>query len=308
MTALLLAWTLALPAGASPQAKPSPYGILLLADRAGGSWRKELALLRGRIKNRAVESAEVVDASSGGAGVQRALDRLLAQHVGKVVAVPLMTMSESPGLEHIRYLFGLREEPSWDRPDHDRGLPTPRAAGRSALVLPPDERRPKRLQSPVPLALAPTIDRSPLLAAILADRAKTLARDPARETVVLVGLGPRSDAALAAWKASAAVLAERVRVKGGFRKAAVVAVRGNVRAGQRDKDRTELRKIFRGLAAEGHVAAVPLASDGSLVERLLKRDLGNAAYRWDGRGTLGDGRLIEWIQSAAETTSRGEKQ
>ena len=82
-------------------------------------------------------------------------------------------------------------------------------------------------------------------------------------------------------------------------------MRSGVRAGQQDKDREELRATFRALIGEGGtVIVVPLAPDGSLVERMLKRDLGFAAYRWDGKGLLGDRRLLDWVAAAAEAASK----
>lgn len=308
MTAALLALLLALPAGAASRvnaAKEPSYGILILAYGVGGSWRKDLGTLRSQLKGHAIESVERVEGSPDGVGVQRALDKLLNQHVAKVVAVPLLTISESPAADEARYLFGIREEPVMDRPDaQQKEMKAPHAAGKSALLLPADGRRLKRLASKVPLVLTATIDRSPVLSDILADRAKALSRDPSKDAVVLVGVGPRSDESLKTWKTAAAAVAEQVRQKGGFRKAAVVAVRSGVRAGQQDQDRTELRATFRALISEGRVVAVPLAPDGSLAERLLKRDLGNAAYHWDGKGLLGDRRLLDWVAATAASASK----
>lgn len=308
MSSALLALILALPAGAATRAKTAKepaYGVLILAYGVGGSWRKDLGTLRAQLKGHAVESVERVEGSPDGVGVQRALDKLLNQHVGKVVAVPLATLSESPSVDEARYLFGIREEPVNDRPDaREKEMKAPHSANKSALVLPSDGRRLKRLASRVPLVLTATIDRSPVLAEILADRAKALSRDPAKDAVVLVGVGPRSDAALKTWKTSASAVAEQVRRKGGFRKAAVAAVRSGVRAGQQDQDRTEIRSTFHALTSEGRVVVVPLAPDGSLVERMLKRDLGNTAYRWDGKGLLGDRRLVDWVAATAEAASK----
>lgn len=306
MTPLLLAVAFAVPAAAAPSRAQEPtYGILILAYGVGGAWRKDLAVLRGQIKGHAVESVERIEGSPDGVGVQRALDRLLAQHVVKVVAVPLITVSESPALEEVRYLFGVREEPVMDRPDsRQKEMKPPRAAAKRTLSAPFDGRRLKRLQSRVPLVLAAPIDASPILAAILADRAKALSREPAKDAVVLLGMGPRSDESLKAWKTAAAAIAERVRAQGGFRKGAAAAVRAGVRYGQQDKDREELRALLRALTTEGRVVVVPLAPDGSQVERLFKRGLGNAAYRWDGKGVLGDKRLLDWILSAAEAASK----
>jgi len=214
-------------------------------------------------------------------------------------------VSDSPAMDDLRYLFGLRSEPVSDRPDaRQKEMKAPHAAGKSALVLPPDGRRLKRLECRVPLVLAATIDKSPVLAEILADRAKALSREPARESLVLVGYAPRSDAALTTWKASAQAIAEQVRAKAGLRRAVAVGVREGVRYGQQDKDRKELHETFRTLTTAGRVIIVPLAPDGSRVERLLKRDLGNTAYRWDGKGVLGDKRLLDWVRSAAETASK----
>jgi len=306
VTPLLLALSFTVPAAAMPsRAKEPTYGILILAYGAGGAWRKDLAVLRGQIKGHAVESVERVEGSPDGVGVQRALDRLLAQHVAKVVAVPLITVSESPALEEVRYLFGVREDPVTDRPDsREKEMKPLRTKARNALSPPLDGRRLKRLQSRVPLVLAAPIDASPILAAILADRAKVLSREPAKDAVVLLGRGPRSDESLKTWKTAATAIAERVRVQGGFRKSAAVAVRAGVRYGQQDKDREELRALLRALTTEGRVVVVPLAPDGSQVERLFKRDLGNAAYRWDGKGVLGDKRLLDWIRSTAEASSK----
>ena len=41
-----------------------------------------------------------------------------------------------------------------------------------------------------------------------------------------------------------------------------------------------------------------------MVERMLKRDLGFAAYRWDGKGLLGDRRLLDWVAATAEAASK----
>ncbi|MEK7384105.1 MAG: hypothetical protein AAB262_12580, partial [Elusimicrobiota bacterium] len=226
---VLFALVLALPAGAAPRVKTGKepaYGILILAYGVAGSWRKDLGTLRTQLKGRAIESVERIEGSADGVGVQRALDKLQNQRVAKIVAVPLVTLSQSPAVDEARYLFGIREEPVSDRPDaQEKVMRAPHAAGKSALVLPPSVRRLKRLASRVPLVLAATIDDSPVLSDILADRAKALSRDPARDAVVLAGVGPRSDAALKIWKTAAAAVAEQVRQKGGFRKAAVAVVR-----------------------------------------------------------------------------------
>jgi hypothetical protein len=223
-----------------------------------------------------------------------------------------------------RYMFGVREGPVLDVPDSAGTDPSakPRKAikpaAKSALVLPKNRDRGlsltlggdastlKPLKSPVPLALAPALDKSPLLVAILADRAKALTSTPSRETLVLAGIGPRDDAALKAWKADAQKVAEAVGAKAGFRRSVAVAVRDFVRSDQQDKDRAELQKTFRGLIREGRVCVVPLSPEAGRVDDLLKKTFGGFfAYRWDGKGIQGDRRLLDWIKASAERAAAG---
>ena len=301
--ALVLALAAA-PAAASPgfgntSMGQKPYGVLLLAYDTGGAWKTELGHIRSELKGVAVES---VESAGDGTAIQRALDRLKSQHVAKVVAIPLEIISESSVMDELRYLFGIRAEPTLDRPDALRpGMAPVQSKNKSALVF--TGRGPKRLRSDVDLVLTATIDKSPALADILADRAKVLGRDPAKEAVILVGLAPRSDKGLDAWKAAAAAIAESVRVKGGFRESAIIWVRDGTRAGQQDKDREENKATLRRLVTAGGVVAVPLAPDGRRVGQLLQRQLGTSGYRWNGKGLIGDPRLTEWVTSISKAAA-----
>lgn len=276
-----------------------PYGVLLLAPDTGGAWKVQLGAIRSQLRGIAIESVETYN---DGTAIQRALDRLKGQHVSKVVAVPLELVSESAGMDELRYLFGIRAEPVQDRPDAQRPRMAPiKPINKGTLIIP--GRGPRRLKSGAELVLTATIDKSPALADILADRAKTLARNPAKEAVILVGLAPRSDKGLETWKAGATAIAESVRVKGAFREAAVIWVRDGTRAGQQDKDRAENKATLRRLITSGGVVAVPLSLDGRRIGQLLQRQLGTGGYRWNGKGLLGDARLVEWISSVSKASS-----
>ena len=181
------------------------------------------------------------------------------------------------------------------------------------LVLPKDQSRGlgmtmggdastlRQIKSPVPLLLARALDKSPLLVAILADRAKALSPTPKRESLVLAGVAPRSDKALKNWLVAAQAIADQVGATAGYRKAVAVAVRDGVRSGQQDKDRADLKTALRGLIREGRVAVVPLSPEADRVGDLLKKGTGGAlAYRWNGQGVQGDRRLLDWIKASAE--------
>ncbi|UPT75379.1 MAG: hypothetical protein M0D55_06735 [Elusimicrobiota bacterium] len=280
-----------------------PYGVLLLTPDDGGAWKSELGSIRAGLRGVPVESVET---SRDGAGIQRQIDRLRARRVSKIVVVPLEPVSEAASMGELRYLLGMRAAPARDRPDAPHsGMAPFSPVKRSTLVIPGLGR--KRLSSEAELVLAATIDKSPALADILAARATALARDPAKEAVVLVGLAPRSDKGLEAWKTAANAIAEAVRVKGAFREAAIIRVRDGTRAGQKEADRAENMATLRRLTTQGGVAAVPLALDGRRVGKLLQRQLGGAGYSWNGKGILGDPRLTEWILSSTEAASAGPK-
>ena len=107
--AVLLASLTAAPAFAAGFGNTSmgkkPYGVLILAYDTGGAWKTELGHIRSELKGVAVES---VESAGEGIAIQRALDRLKSQHVDKVVAIPLELISESPVMDELRYLFGIR--------------------------------------------------------------------------------------------------------------------------------------------------------------------------------------------------------
>lgn len=292
------------------------YGVLILAYDVDVKWRQELANMSRQIKGHPVET---VDSAADSISVQRAIDKLLAARVNKIVAVPLETDSDSTRLDMTRYMFGVRANPVLDVPDSETGdlankpFPAIKPVRKSALVLPSnqdrglgmtlggDESTEKQLKSKVPLVLAQAMDKSPLLVAILADRAKALTPTPGRESLVLAGVGPRSDSALKAWKVEAQAIADQVGAKAGFRKAVAVAVREGIRSGQQDRDRAELKNTFRALIREGRVSVVPLSPEAGRVDDLLKQTFGGFfAYRWNGQGVQGDRRLLDWIKAAAQ--------
>ena len=320
MSALLLAAALAAAPARAQEGTglvaAKTYGILILAYDVDVKWRQELGSLRGGLKGHPVET---VDSAADSISVQRAVDRLVAQRVTKIVAIPLETVSESVRLDMTRYMFGVRATPALDVPgaekvDAANGAPPPIKPVRKPMLKLPntqssglpmtmggDNSTLKPLKSPIPLILAPALDKSPVLVAILADRAKALSTMPARESLVLAGVGPRSDAALKTWKIAAQAIADQVGAKAGFRKAVAVAVRDGVRSGQQDKDRLELQTTLRGLIREGRVTAVPLSPEANRVQELLKKSTGGfLAYRWNGQGIQGDKRLLDWIKSTAE--------
>jgi hypothetical protein len=293
-------------AAASAFAAPRPagnWGLLVLCYGDNGQFRREIPALRQLLPGVPIESVDLPESGP----MQRAVDKLKAQRAAKIVAVPLDPVSESPAMNQTRYLFGIRPDPTEDRPDGRKNpgdAPGFKNAPKSGLVL---ERRGRarriKTDASTVLVLAATIDRSSVLSSVLAERALAQTNKPAKDAVLLVGMAPLSDYALENWKSAAAATAEQVRVKGGFREAAVAWVRESARPSQNEADATALKETLRGLVIKGGVVAVPMAPDGKRVGLMLKRLAPSGAYRWNGKGFLGERSTLEWIRDTATAAS-----
>lgn len=293
--ALLL--PLALAAHAAPAG--GRYGVLLLAYGGGSQWKPAVAAVRQGLPGVPVEAVDRAERMP----IQRAADKLKAAGASKLVVIPLEPLGESAVMDQTRYLFGVRESWVEDRPDAKAAREL-KPVHKASLQLERRTGAPKRVAWAGDLVLTATLDRGGTLSDILADRARAMSRQPAREAVLLVGMAPNSDAALENWATAAKAVAEQVRLKAGFREASVLWVREGGRAAQRDKDRETIRQTLRGLATQGGAIGVPLALDGQRVTSMFKRESGgSAAYRWDGKGLAGDKRLADWIAATAKAAA-----
>lgn len=265
----------------SGRAEP-PFGILLLGE-AGD---RDLSAAAEQARKR-LDSRYPVEFAPGWAdrrAMQKAADALQARRVKALVAVPLAVASASEVMDQVRFLLGIRETPSKEfmaAPHAHRGS---------------DDRR--RVEVKVPVVLAPALDQHELAVAILAERARGLSRDPAREALLLVGAAPA--ATESDWLASANALAEKVRLKAGFKAARAASLKTDAPQKEREKAENDLRSLARSLRKEhGAVVVVPLdLTRGGLAARLGKT-LEGAFCRYDGKTMLPDPRLIQWIEESA---------
>lgn len=238
----------------------------------------------------------------GTRSLQRALDGLTAEKALKIAVVPLDLASESPELEHLRYLLGVSEFPS------SAYLESWRMSGRTI----------PRARTKTPIAAARALDDDPVAAEILLDRARALSRRPSEETVVVVGWG-RGDDADGARRERLEGFAARLRRDGGFRDARghlllppaapPAEVRLGTRAAPKDPEgesRRALRETVRDLSKRGRVLVLPylLARDGR--ERELKKLMEGLFCRYDGKPLLPDPRLARWAAERARQAAREE--
>lgn len=272
--AALIAATLS--ASPSEREAAPATGILVVAHGGDARWnghvKATLEKLRGRILAEPAFLMGVPDQSA-----QQAYDKLLAAGADRVVVVPLFVSSWSDHYEQVRFLAGLR-------PDY------PHAAHMKLSVV----------TGRIPLAgVTPAMDDHPHIAAILADRARALSEDPARESLVLVAHGPNPDDDAARWHQAIRSLGAQIRKTVAFRDVDVRLLRDDAAWTVKDKALHELRDSVERRAGQGAVIVVPLLMAPGSVADQIPRVLEGLAFRWSGATLLPDDRVADWIESRA---------
>ncbi len=260
-------------------AQSPSLGVLVIAHGSGPAWNApvEAAVdLAGRTMPAAVGFL-----MGKGATPQQAYDALVRQGVSRIVVVPLFISSHSEHAEQVRFLAGAR--PDYPHAEHMQ------------LV---------QLKGSVPIATVTlAMDDDPLIAAILADRARALSRDPKAETLVLVAHGPNDDEQAAVWLAAMQQLAVHIRMMSPFRAIETRLLRDDAPKPVKDRALAELREAVVASAAAGRVVVVPLLLSPGAVADEIPATLKGLDFGWDGRTLLPDDRIAQWIVARARNAA-----
>lgn len=299
-TAALLSW----PGLAATQPLTRP-GVLILAHGGTAQWNERVAdVVRA---SDAVRPTEVAFGMASRPAIQAAVDALAARGVTDIVAVPLFVSSHSSVITSTEYLLGLRTEAPADlavfaRMSHGahgtHAAPaadaTPAADGTSPIV------------TRLPIRMTAAFNRHPLIGDVLADRARTISTDPAREAVILVAHGPVPDDDNEKWLADMAVLADYVRRVSPFGAVEALTVRDDAGPALRERTTVELRsRVTAHLAAGRRVLVVPHLMSYGGIEQGIRKRLEGLAYTMPNQGLIPDARIIEWVNaSVAASGSR----
>ena len=212
--------------------------------------------------------------------IQRAIERLEAQGISRIVAVPLLVSSHSSVSRQLTYLLGLRQRGTWE-----------------------GDIRPVRVR--VPVVMTHALDDHPLVAEVLLDRAMALSDAPSQETVILVAHGPVADEDDLRWLAVMDRLAERVRVLGGFREVISTTLRDDAPEPVRQAATERLRSLVREHSADGQALVVPLLVATGGIEQELLRRLAGLEFVYAGEALLPHPKMAQWISSTVrEATDR----
>lgn len=275
-------------------AAPSRTGVLLLAH--GGrlaSWDQEVNRIAAEVDR--TYPAEVAFGMAARANIQAAIDRLIARRISRIVAVPLFISSHSSVIRSTEWLLGLRSEMPAEYKlfasmSHGHGAHG--AHGHHALS--DDALKPVKVD--VPVTMTSAINRHPIAADILMDRAREISRDPSKEVVVLVAHGPNSDDDNAKWLEDLAALADRMQERTKFARIDYLTVRDDAKAEVREKAKAEFRALVEKAMREGHHALIVpvLLSYGGIEEGIRKR-LEGLEFTMATQALLPDTRIATWV-------------
>lgn len=278
------------------QEKPaggSPTGVLLLAHGGARDWNDEVDKLATKLGGRL--PLDVAYGMASKRTIQDAIDRLVKRGVREIVAVPLFVSSHSSVITSTQYLLGLRpdappELAAYARMSHDHGEHSPAHPDTSPF----DPATP--VESPVPIRMTAALDAHPLVGEVLLSRARSVSREPAHETVVLVAHGPVSDEENSHWLADMASHAATIRAASDFKYIEYLTVRDDAPEPIRSQATAELRAVVERAAQRGdRVLVVPLLISYGGIEADIQKRLEGLTYVMSSQGLLPDERLERWV-------------
>jgi sirohydrochlorin ferrochelatase len=311
--------------GATQAASPRT-GILLMAHGGSTSWNDQVRAVAAETDK--TMPTEVAFGMADRSTLQAGIDKLTARGVTAIVAVPLFVSSHSSVIESTKYLLGLRADAPAELADFammgdmdhgagdhgaamDPGMAMDHGAhgaGQNAAPAAADEPTkdaglPKPVVSPVPVRMAAALDRHPIVADILADRAAAMGKDPAHEALILVAHGPNSDDENARWLADMHALADRIAARAHYARIDCVTLRDDAPSEVRDKATTELRQDAEAANDAGyHVLVTPLLLSYGGIENGLRQRLDGIQHALSSQALLPDARIATWVIDSARAT------
>lgn len=277
-------------------------GVLLLAHGGQAEWNARVKALAAKVN--ATKPTEVAFGMATRANLQQAVDRLVVRGVTEIVAVPLFVSSWSSVITSTEYLLGQRAEApaalaAFARMSHGSGDGAPADAHGAHAAPAGDGRTP--VKSPVPIRMTPALNDHPIVAEILASRARAAGNDPASESLVIVAHGPNEEEDNRRWLADMASLSRRLGAIEKFASVDYLTVRDDAPKPVWEKAKAELRGIVEKRTTEGRrVVIVPLLISFGGIEKGLRERLDGLTYTMAHSGLMPDDRLVDWVLAMAK--------
>jgi sirohydrochlorin ferrochelatase len=264
--------------------RPETVGTLVVAHGGGPSWDAKVdTIARAARTGGPVAVSFLMGPGAPAHRFQDAVAKLAAQGAREIVIVPLFVSSHSGHIQQVRYLAG--EVDTLDHTMmhhlHMAGIERPKAR--------------------VPMRVTRALDDAPELAHVLADRARSLAKEPGAQALMLVGHGPNDAEDNAAWMENLRRVADSVRALTGFRDVKVGLVRDDapppVRA-EAVRGIRETIELQHALTGRDVVVVPILVSSGSVSRDKLPADLAGLPIVYRATPLLPHPAMARWIESA----------
>lgn len=284
-------------------------GILLLAHGGSAEWNARVTELATTVN--ATRPTEVAFGMASRATIQEGIDRLVARGVTEIVAVPLFISSWSSVITSSEYLLGVRADAPaalaiYAKMNHGPATTPPApAAGHEGHTPTADGTTPVR--STVPIRVTSALNDHPIVADILASRARTISRTPANESLIIVAHGPNEETDNNRWLADMRTLAARVGETERYAAIDYLTLRDDAPKPVRDAATAQLRGVVqRGLAAGRRVLIVPLLISFGGIEKGLRERLTGLDYTLAPAALMPDDRMAAWVLAIAERRSTAQ--
>jgi len=158
----------------------------------------------------------------------------------------------------------------------------------------------RRLDAKVPVRITQALDADPLVAGILADRARAMSADAGRESLVLVAHGPLNDEDDRKWLADLAELGRAVKERLPFREVEAATIRDDAPREERDAAVRRLRAAVERLSKSSEVLVVPVLLARGGIERKIPRELDGLLFRWSGQTLAPHPNLALWVERSVK--------
>jgi sirohydrochlorin ferrochelatase len=275
---------------ADAQSRPTPsaaVGTLIVAHGGGPAWDALVKKVAGEVELPGpVGVSFLMGPGAKEHRFQDAVRDLATRGAREVVVVPMLVSSHSGHYDQIRYLVGDLETLDQEMLHH---------LHMSGI---------ERTDGSIPLRLTRAMDDAPEIAEVLAERARVLATDPAKQALFLIGHGPNSAEDYAAWMENLRRVADTVAARAGFRNVLLDLVRDDAPAPVRTEAVLRVRELIRlqyELTGQPVVVVPVLVASGRVSTEKLPKDLKGLPIVYTSEGLLPHTEMARWVESRVQT-------
>lgn len=275
----------------TPAAPERDFGVLVMAHGGSEAWDRAVETMLAPL--RADHHVEIAFGMADAGSLQESVRRLEAKGVRRIGVVRLFISGES-WYERTEQILGLRPGAP-PRPAADPHAAHGGHAGHAMAFW--------QIDTNAAFALSTEgLADAPEMGAVLVERARTLSRDPERESVLIIAHGPQNDDEDRRWLTQIGRRADAVRQAAPFRDVHVETLREDW-PGKRAASEARIRAYVEQASRDGGRALViPYRVQGFGPYAEVLQGL---SYVSDGRALLPSAEVERWVSRQADELLRG---